>query len=376
MLLGHAKSAERDKRCTDEAGALIRQAVGFLGAPTIGSQVCGRQTTATTRLPRIKIGQIGVGHAHASKLSVYRRSDDYEVVGLVEPDDQLRERAKSKEVYQGLPWMTREQLLNVPGLQAVLVETRVRDLLDTAKACVDAGLHVHLDKPAGESLGQYRRILDAASRKRLCVQMGYMYRYSPAVVLLRDVLRRGWLGDVFEVHAVMSKVIGPVERSALAEYRGGTMFDLGCHVIDLVVGVLGAPTKVTPYARHSAKRNDGLVDNMLAVFDYPAATATVRSSALEVEGFDRRHLVVCGTEGTFQIQPLDNPSASVAFSTAHGPYRKGYQALSFPKFTRYVADAADMARVIRGEKAIDFSPRHDLAVQEAVLRASGLPAES
>ena len=248
---------------------MFRRAAGLLAAPTLGNLAYGRQTKATVKPPRIKIGQIGVGHGHASKLSVYRRSEDYEVVGLVEPDDGLREGAKSKEVYQGLQWMTREQLLNVPGLQAVLVETRVRDLLDTAEACVGAGLHVHLDKPAGESLAQYRRILEAASRKSLWVQMGYMYRYNPAVVLLRDVLRRGWLGDVFEVHAVMSKVIGPVERSALAEYRGGTMFDLGCHVIDLVVGVLGAAERsVTAHVGHSSsKHDDTLADNMLAVFD-------------------------------------------------------------------------------------------------------------
>ena len=355
---------------------MIRRAGGLLAAPMLGNLARGEQGAAGPLPPRIKIGQIGVGHGHASKLSVYRQSPDYEVVGLVEPDDRLREEAKSKKVYQGLPWMTREQLLNVPGLQAVLVETRVRDLLDTAEACVGAGLHVHLDKPAGESLPRYRRILDTAARKSLRVQMGYMYRYNPAVVLLRDVLRRGWLGDVFEVHAVMSKVVERDERTVLAEYRGGIMFELGCHVIDLVVGVLGAPTKVTAHARHSSKSDDTLVDNMLAVFDYPVATATVRSSALEVDGFERRHLVVCGTEGTFHIQPLDNPSARVAFSTARGPYRKGYQELSFPKFTRYVADAADMARVIRGEKAIDFTPQHDLAVQKAVLQASGLPADS
>jgi predicted dehydrogenase len=349
--------------------------MGFCAAPTFGNLAHGQQTTATTRPPRIKIGQIGVGHAHASKLSVYRRSEDYEVVGLVEPDDQLRERAKSSEVYRGVPWMTRDQLLNVPGIQAVLVETRVRDLLDTAEACVGAGLHVHLDKPAGESLSQYRRILEAASRKSLWVQMGYMYRYNPAVVLLRDVLQRGWLGEVFEVHAVMSKVVGLNERKVLAEYRGGIMFELGCHVIDLVVGVLGAPTMITPHARHSSKLEDGLADNVLAVFDYPAATATVKSSALEVDGSERRQLVVCGAEGTFHIQPLDNPSARIAFSTARGPYRKGYQEVSFPRFTRYVADAADMARVIRGEKAIDFTRRHDLAVQKAVLQASGMPAD-
>jgi hypothetical protein len=102
----------------------------------------------------------------------------------------------------------------------------------------------------------------------------------------------------------------------------------------------------------------------------------VRSSALEVDGFERRHFVVCGTEGTFHIQPLDNPSARVAFSTARGTYRNGYQDVSFPRFTRYVADAADMARVIHGDKAIDFTPRHDLAVQKAVLQASGLPADT
>ena len=150
------------------------------------------------------------------------------------------------------------------------------------------------------------------------------------------------------------------------------MFELGCHVIDLVVGVLGAPTKVTPFPRHSSKLVDGLKDNMLAVFEYPKATASVKSSALEVDGFERRHLVVCGTEGTFHIQPLDAPSARVSFSTAHGDYRKGYQDVTFPKFARYVGDAADMARVIRGEKSIDYAPQHDLAVQNALLQASGM----
>ena len=75
--------------------------------------------------------------------------------------------------------------------------------------------------------------------------MGYMYRYNPAVVLLREFLKKGWLGEVFEVHAVMSKVVAPADRNELAEYRGGIMFELGCHVIDLVVGVLGKPTEVT-----------------------------------------------------------------------------------------------------------------------------------
>ncbi|HEY2415125.1 MAG TPA: Gfo/Idh/MocA family oxidoreductase [Pirellulaceae bacterium] len=338
-----------------------------------GAAVASRAefATADERKPRLKIGQIGVGHAHATKLSVYRESPDYEVVGIFEPDKELRERAKEQPAFRDVPFITEEQLLNTAGLSAVLVETHVRDLLSTAQRCVDAGKHIHLDKPAGNSLPMYRKLLDAAAKKNLLVQMGYMYRYSAAVVLLRQFLKDGWLGDVFEVHTVMSKVVGDAERKNLAQFPGGIMFELGCHVIDLVVGVVGKPDKVNAFPRHSGKQNDGLADNMLAALEYPKATATVKSSAEEVDGGSRRHFVVCGTSGTFHIQPLDNPGARVTLDRQRGEYKRGTHEVSFPKFTRYVGDAADMARIIRGEKETDFPYSHDLAVQQTVLLASG-----
>lgn len=326
------------------------------------------------RMP-IKIGQIGVGHAHANKLSVYRDSSDYEVVGIVEPDPQLRQRAMSQATFRDLKWMSEEELLNVSGLQAVLVETQVRDLLDCAQRCVHAGKHIHLDKPAGQSLPQFESILESAARQRLLVQMGYMYRYNPGVVLLRHFLEQGWLGDVFEVHTVMSKVVDDDARRELAEYPGGMMFELGCHILDLVIGILGEPVGVASYRQHAAAIEDRLSDNMLAVLSYPRALATLKSSAMEVDGFARRHLVVCGTEGTFQIQPLDNPSATVSLSKACGSYQRGTQEITFPKYQRYIADAADMARIIRAEKASDFSYEHDRIVQKTLLQACGLPLQ-
>ena len=78
----------------------------------------------------------------------------------MEPDPTLRARAETQPAFQGLRWMTQEQLLNEPGLEAVLVETEVRRSLDAAEACVAAGKHIHLDKPAGTSLVQLRRVLD------------------------------------------------------------------------------------------------------------------------------------------------------------------------------------------------------------------------
>jgi predicted dehydrogenase len=338
--------------------------------------LAGRRELISQDRPKrpIKIGQIGVGHAHASKLAVYRQSSDFEVVGIVEPDAELRQRLAGQAAFRDLIWMTQEQLLNVPGLEAVLVETRVRDLLDTAETCIAAGKHIHLDKPAGESLAQFRRILESAERQKLLLQMGYMYRYNPAIVLLSQFLERGWLGEPFEVHTVMSKVVLADSRRDMAEYQGGIMFELGCHVLDQVIKILGKPQQIHAFNQHVATVDDGMLDNMLAVLEYPRAIATVKSSAVEIEGFARRHLVVCGTEGTFHIQPLDDPSARVALTAPRGSFRQGYQEITFPKYTRYVDDAVDMARIIRGEKSPDFSYEHDLTVQSALLTACGLGA--
>lgn len=346
-------------------------AAATIAAPFLGASALAAQSEKT----RIKIGQIGVGHAHASKLSVYRQSLDYEVVGIVEPDPELRALAEKNSTFQGLPWMTRDELLGVDGLQAVLVETRVCDLLDNAEVCIAAGKHIHLDKPAGESLPQFQKILADAQRQKLIVQMGYMFRYNPGVVMLREFLASGWLGEIFEVHAVMGKVLGAPSRKELAEYPGGIMFELGCHVMDLVIAILGKPERITAFNRSSSAFDDGFLDNMLAVLEYPRATATVRSAAVDVEGFARRQLTVSGTEGTFHIQPLDDPAVRLSLSKPRGDYKAGLQTVTLPKYDRYVDDAADMARVIRGEKAFSFTFDHDLLVQSTLLEACGVPLD-
>jgi len=327
-------------------------------------------------MARIKIGMIGTGHSHAEgKLAVLRTSPDYEVVGVVEPDAELARAARQGKSYQDVPFLSEEQLFNTPELVAVAIETRVPDLLAAAERAVEAGKHVHFEKPGGASLPRFRRILDTAARKHLVVQMGYMYRYNPGIVFLRNALQQGWLGEPFEIHAVMSKVVTPVARRAHAEFAGGMMFELGSHLIDLVVGLLGRPSEITSFLQHAAAVDDRLADNTLAVLQYPKALASIKSSALEVEGGDRRHFVVCGTEGTCHVQPLDEPNAYLTLSKPRGDYKKGHQEIRFGEYPRYAGDMADLARIIRGDKEPDFSYDHDLTVLETLLRAAKMPVD-
>jgi len=303
-----------------------------------------------------------------------RQSEEFEVVGIVEPDSRRRAAAEKSKSYAGLTWMTEEQLLNASGLQAVAVETEVKDLVSTAARCIAAGKHIHLDKPGGESLSAFKRLLATAERRKLTVQMGYMLRYNPAFQLCFQLVRDGWLGDVFSIDTAMNKAQGAAEREKLLPYRGGGMFELGGHVIDAVVNIMGRPTKVGVTSRTSSPLNDGLPDNQLAVLEYPKAAVVVRIALVEVEGGARRQFVVCGTKGTFDIRPLEPPQARLALDAARADYKKGYQDVKFPRGGgRYDGEFADLAKVIRGEKKFGFSFEHDVIVQETLLLASGLP---
>lgn len=335
--------------------------------------LAGRGHGASAK-PPIRVGQIGTGHAHADgKLAALRRSSEYEVVGVVEPDERLRRSAMARKDYQGVAWLTEEQLLNTAGLKAVAVETEVKDLLPVGARCVAAGLHVHLDKPAGESLPEYRRLLDAATKRRLTVQMGYMFRYNPGFEFCFKAARDGWLGRISGIETVIGKASPAGERAKLLPYRGGTMFELGCHVIDAVITLLGRPDRVTAHARHSGDFADDLLDNQVATLEYPDALVTVRSSLVEVAGNVRRQFVVVGNQGTVDLRPLEPPAIRLALAEPRGEFKKGYQDVKVPRLPRYEADFVDLARVIRGEKPFAWTPEHDLAVQETVLRASGLP---
>lgn len=63
----------------------------------------------------------------------------------------------------------------------MLVETEVSILTETAQKHLDAGKLILMDKPASGRLAVFKHLLDTAKEKNLVVQLGYMYRYNPAV---------------------------------------------------------------------------------------------------------------------------------------------------------------------------------------------------
>jgi len=331
--------------------------------------------SAGRQAKRLKVGQIGTGHSHADgKIETLRRLDDiYEFVGVAENDPALREKNSRLPVYKGLKWLSENELLEIPGLQAVLIETDLPDLLPIAERCIAAGLPIHLDKPPGKNYPRFEQIIRSAAEKNLIVQMGYMFRYNPAFEFCLYAVRSGWLGEIFEIDGVISKTISAERRRPLVDTYQGSMMLLGCHLVDMVVAILGAPVRVDAYRRQTLVETDKLYDNELAVLEYPAATATVRSALVEVEGWERRQFVVCGTKGTIEIKPLEPPHVRLALTQPVDPYIRGYQEVTMPpEKERYDDQLIDFARMVQGAVKPRYTMQHDLTVQKTVLEAAGL----
>jgi predicted dehydrogenase len=323
---------------------------------------CGTAAFAVNSPSRLRIGQIGTEHAHATgKMTAMRSLTDlWEVVGVA-----------ATKGYDGVKTLTVEELLATPDLKAVAVETRVEDSCSTARRCIEAGKHVHLDKPGALNHEEFKSMRLDAEKRGLTVQMGYMLRYNPAFELLFQAVREGWLGEITEIDAAMGKLADKSQRGVIRKLEGGGMFELACHVMDAVVTILGKPANVTGFS--TPTRDDGVKDNQMAVLQYPKATAVIRCNHTDPFGGPRRRFNVTGTEGTFEIVPLESGKVNLSITKACGSYKKGAQSfqLDVPK-DRYAGEFTDLAKVVRGEKKLAWDAAHDIAVHETVLRAAGV----
>jgi len=208
--------------------------------------------------------------------------------------------------------------------------------------------------------------------------MGYMFRNNPAMQLCRKAVHQGWLGDIFEVQAGMSHNYGgDAYQHYLGNFRGGIMFNLGCHLIDLIISMLGRPARITPFLKSTPGLPDAIKNNCLTIMEYPHATVTLRACSLEADGLNRRRFKVCGTKGSVELCPLerfDGQALQMRLTLLGGneEYAAGTHIVDFGiKLDRYEDQLLELAKIINGEMTNPYTYEHDYLVQEVVLAAAG-----
>ena len=327
-------------------------------------------------MKKIKIGQIGIGHNHGEgkMLAVRKFPQLFDVVGYAEDNEEWIKKRSNSKAYSGLKRISIEELLEKSD--ALLIECDVWNLTRYAKLCVDAGKHIHMDKPASGSLKEYKALLDEAEQKKLVVQLGYMYRYNPAIKKCFEAVRCGTLGEIYSINAEMSTFHSPDYKKWLTNFSGGIMYILGSHLVDLIVYMLGKPKKITSFMKHTGLDGIDFEDNNLAVLEYERALARIFVSSVEVNGWGRRQFMVSGSKGTIHIMPLENKTTMTFADTkiAANSYEDMKTIIPIsdvPKDCRYDEMMQDFYAYIAGTKTNPFTYEHDYTVQKILYKITG-----
>ena len=324
----------------------------------------------------IKIGQIGIGHNHGEgkMLAVRKFPELFEVIGFAEDNEEWIKKRGNLRGYDGLKRYSTDELIK--KCDALLIETDVWNLTEIAQKCIDAGKHIHMDKPASGTLEEYKRVLDGAKAKGLIVQLGYMYRYNPAVQKCFELIKNGELGEIYSVNAEMSTFHSAEYRKWLKNFGGGIMYILGSHLVDLIVYMLGKPEKISSFLKQTGLDGVEAMDNNLAVLEYEKALARIFVSSVEVNGWGRRQLFVSGSKGTVNIMPLENPTQMTysSLEIATYPYedlKQNVEIKEIPMECRYDDMMQDFYDYIKGAKENPYTYEHEYAVQEVLDKIVG-----
>lgn len=339
-------------------------------------------------MKKIKIAQIGTGHDHAgcAIVTLKRHSDIFDLVGYaVVPEDDGNPKEYGYEAnkihYAEVPQMTVEEILNYPGLDAVCIETEDRALTKYAIMAADKGLHIQMDKPGGIDDAEFDRLIDLVKEKNLVFHTGYMYRYNPEILKAKEYIKTGKLGEIYAVEAQMNCYHQPIKRSWLGNYPGGMLYFLGCHLIDLIYDICGMPEEIIPLG--ASVGTDGVTaqDFGMAVFKYKNGVSFAKSTAVELGGFERRQVVICGTKGTIEIRPIEHlvstdkdifspqtTGVREVFDTAwhsDGTYHRS------EVFGRYDAMFEAFADYVNGIKKNPYDYEYERQLHKIILKACG-----
>jgi predicted dehydrogenase len=329
-----------------------------------------------------KIGLLGMWHTHTAGLvrQVAEHPQEFALVGGYDADPKVvrdRQQQWEKLLPGGLRVFDTPADLLRQEPDGVAVEGRVHDNLRLARLALEAGRPVLLEKPAGTDRDEHRRLIDLARRKHLRVQMLYLFRYMPAVQELLKRARAGGLGRAYLFRARLPKDLPSYARfvDELRPYKGGMFFEMAGHVVDVMVALLGQPKAVTPFlAHHHTQPPAAYIDNGVAVFGYEHAWGVVEVAALEAVPHSRR-VEAYGTQGACVIPHLGSghlPNKDVQLVEACKAGDADWQRLELPAQPLHLRDLREFVACVQGKKAPDFDCEHDLAVQETLLRASGM----
>ena len=217
-----------------------------------------------------------------------------------------------------------EDLLALEEVEAVSICTPPVAHRSATVAALEAGKHVLCEKPMAMNAVEAQEMVDAAERTGKLLAIGFMSRFSSEAESLKRLIESGELGDIYYGRAVYNRRRGIPSWGMFyskEQNGGGSLIDVGVHVLDLALWLMGYPKPISVVGSAHCKfgtRED--VSNRFGAWnskefnveDFAVAMIQLENGAtLNLEcswalniAQDLQSIVLCGDEGGAELSPL------------------------------------------------------------------------
>jgi len=255
----------------------------------------------------VRVGLIGFGLAgQAFHAPIIRGVQGMELACILE-----RHTGNAKKRYPDVRVArTLDEMLSDETIQLCAVATPNDSHFSYAKACLEAGRHVVVDKPFTPTMKEAKELVALAADRGRLITVYQDRRWDGAFQTVKKLVRSGALGAVSEYEVRFDRFRLDPKPNAWRELANfpaaGVLWDLGPHVIDGALVLFGEPETISATAL--CQRPTSTIDDAFDVFmQFPHLRASLRARIVAYA--PGPHLLLHGTEGSFIKYEIDPQEA-------------------------------------------------------------------
>jgi predicted dehydrogenase len=178
----------------------------------------------------VRVGVIGFGNWGPNIVRNVQGLEHGEVVTICDRDPAALRRAA--RMYRGVHVTTDPcEVLSSPDIDAVAVITPVRTHFDLAKAALQHGKHVFVEKPFTATTAQAEELIELAERKHLRIMVDHTFLFSGAVMKIRSLVDSGALGALYYFDSTRGNL-------GLLQHDINVVWDLAPHDLSILDHVI------------------------------------------------------------------------------------------------------------------------------------------
>ncbi len=202
-----------------------------------------RLSTHSAAMPRL--GFAGVGWIGQHRMRCVAQSGAGQVVWVADPALETAQKAVDAIVPHAPEARVTarfEQLLE-EDLDGIVIATPSALHAQQARAALERGLPVFCQKPLARTADEAASVVACAKERNRLLSVDFCYRTVAGVAELARLAREGELGEIYAADLVFHNAYGPDKPwfYDVTQSGGGCVMDLGIHLVDLALWVLGYP---------------------------------------------------------------------------------------------------------------------------------------